>query len=90
MCNRNVRVTIRENEKQFDGFDIYLDIHGQLRYLMTHRHDGILWRILSKSPSVNDLPRIMSKEFGHEAKRKLKYLIRVIEDYMKYEMEETV
>lgn len=90
MCNRNVRVAIRDNEKFNGGFDIYLDIHGQQRYLMTHRHDGILWRILSKNPAVNDLPRIMSKECGMEGKRKIKYLMKVIDEYMKYELEEAV
>lgn len=84
--NRNVRVVMKEGNQE-GKFDIYLDVYGQEKYLMSHRYDGRLCAILKKRPAVMDLRDIMDRQVSHDLKKKIKYLITVVNDYLKYELD---
>lgn len=54
--SRNVKVRA-ENQDACRGFNIFLECSGQKEYLMTHRHNGLLFAILKDGVVVDDLRR---------------------------------
>ena len=53
---RNVTVKI-ENRGNKDGFHICLLFSGQREYLMTHRHNGLLYTLLKDGVVLDDMRR---------------------------------
>ena len=88
--NRNIRV-LAENNGVKDGFNIYLDFSGQREYLMSHRHNGLLFRLLKDGTAVDDIRRWSPPQSGcirtHRRSntricRMVSHLVAVIDDYM--------
>lgn len=97
MCRRNtVRImSCASNHK--DHIDIYLAFSGQEEYLMTHRANPLLMRILKDGIYLDELERIAknpvrySKKLnhfkGHKRQKQsienvVKHLIKVIDSYL--------
>jgi len=53
---RNIRV-IAENSENMSGFDIYLDFSGHREYLESHRHNGMLYKLLENGVSLDEMRR---------------------------------
>ena len=88
--NRNIRV-LAENNGVKDGFNIYLDFSGQREYLMSHRHSGLLFRLLKDGTAVDDIRRCTPSQLGcirthrrryAQIRRVITHLVAVIDDYM--------
>ena len=45
------------NNGKSDWFDVYIDDSGRTEYLMTHRYDSSLFKMLSKGVSINEIER---------------------------------
>jgi len=54
---RNIRIRPVNNGSRH-GFDIYLDFSGQWEYLMTYRHNGMLYDVLKDGIRLDDLKRL--------------------------------
>lgn len=92
-ANRNVTVQI-ENRLENDGFHIYLDFSGQREYLMTHRHNGLLYSLLKDGVTLGELRRWRNGDIAGKIKRSprysgsakltnmVEYLLVVIDDYI--------
>lgn len=95
---KNVRV-FAENRELETGFNVYLDFSGQREYVMTHRHNGLMYQILKDGISLEELKRIkphqhLVKQGFHytgnvssKSERQIMHLIRVLEEYVE-EVEE--
>lgn len=59
MKMKNVRVICFNNTS--NGLDIYIEFSGQQEYLMTYRRNGLIYDVLCRGISLDDLRR-------HEAK----------------------
>ncbi|GHU52428.1 hypothetical protein AGMMS49975_08190 [Clostridia bacterium] len=74
-------------ENGVHGLDIYLDVHGVKHYLTTRRRNGLLWVYLKDGVTIGELKRFkpdytyMQQKIFHYSQ----YLIRVMNDYLKYE-----
>ena len=91
--NRNVIVKA-ENRMENDGFHIYLDFSGQREYLMTHRHNGLLYGLLKDGVALGELRRWRNDDIARKIKRSPRYsgssklinmvgyLLVVIDDYI--------
>ena len=55
--NSNVRL-IAVNRDCRPGFNIYLEFSGQREYLMSHRHNGLLYNMLKDGVRLADLQRL--------------------------------
>ena len=89
----NIRV-MAENCDSKPGFNIYLDFSGSREYLMTHRHNGLMYAILKDGMYVRDLRRWRPNEYVKDNKRRnrsnasvqvegmMKHLLLAVEDYM--------
>lgn len=93
---RNVRV-IAENIDSDHGFHIFLDFSGQREYLMSHRHNGLLYNVLKDGVALDDMrrwrPCHKAREFpgfrhnsrangSVQLENMLSHLLVVIDDYM--------
>lgn len=78
--DRGVRVFAKNNDKIHGKFDIYLDFSGQHEWLMLYRHNGIIFNILKDGVPLADLRRFKGRD-----RDKFKHIIRVIDEYIKYE-----
>ena len=93
MKMKNVRV-IAVNRELEDGFNIYLDFSGRREYLLSHRHNGIMYEILKDGISVEKLkrtkPHQLYTEYGFrftgrnssKLERQLNHLNDIIEEYL--------
>ena len=88
--NRNIRV-LAENNGTKDGFNIYLDFSGQREYLMSHRHNGMLYKLLKDGAAVDDIRQWTLSQSGSirmhrrryaQIRRVITHLVAVIDDYM--------
>lgn len=75
--DRGVRVVAINNDKVYSKFDIYLEFSGRREWLMIHRHNGILFKILQHGISLGELRRLKGREQG-----RVQYLLRVIDEYL--------
>ncbi len=48
-------------EKEDRRFDIYLDLSGNITYLMTHRSNPVVYRFLAEGVYLSDLDRQLSR-----------------------------
>ena len=55
-CNRNILVYAVNNGSK-EGFNIYLAFSGQREYLVTHRHNGLLYGMLKDGIRLEDMRR---------------------------------
>lgn len=95
--NRNIVVQV-ENRTDNDGFHIYLNFSGQREYLMTHRHNGLLYELLKDGAVLGDMRRWKAGDIAGRIGRSprsprsdkltnmVDYLLIVIDDYL-YERE---
>ena len=91
--NRNITVKI-EDRLNDDGFHIYLDFSGQREYLMTHRHNGLLYALLKDGVVLEDLRRWKTADIAGKIGTSprgarsgkltniVDYLLVVIDDYI--------
>lgn len=75
--DRGVRVIAVNNYNFESRFDIYLEFSGKREWLMVHRHNGILYRMLRNGISLAELRKISGRDKG-----RVQYLIRVIDEYL--------
>lgn len=59
MKMKNVRVICFNNTS--NGLDIYIEFSGQQEYLMTYRSNGLIYDILCRGISIDDLRRYDAK-----------------------------
>lgn len=87
---RNLKV-IAENNTSKDGFNIFLEFSGQREYLMTHRHNGLLYNYLKDGVEVADVRRLTPGKIGKDVTgkygagqlyEKVHYLVSVIDSYL--------
>ena len=86
--NKNVRIIIES--RKGSGFDIYLDFSGQREYLMTHRHNGLLYMLLKDGMFIEDIRRwrvSREKAIGGNKRtnvvdNSMKHILLVAEDYL--------
>lgn len=90
---KNVKIIAIKPDDRNDIF-IYLDFSGQREFVMAHRHNGILYKILKNGISVEDfnrmnLSRLNSKIKGPNRKRRsesvksvINHLKKVVESYL--------
>ncbi len=90
---KNIRVQA-ENRDNRSGFVIYLEFSGQREYLMSHRHNGLLYDLLKDSPSLDEVrrwkPDARLKNTSHRIRRgsssqlqsMVDHLLLVIDDYV--------
>lgn len=90
IANRNVMI-IAQNNGEKAGFNIYLDFSGQREYLMSHRHNGLLYGLLKDGASLEEMRRLKPARIRGRYARKAKiaklygqvaYLVSVIDEYM--------
>ena len=88
--NRNIRVYAVNNDRK-KGFHIYLDFSGQREYLIYHRHNGQLYKLLKDGVTIEEMKRWKPTYFGcaryaHPSSNRIckvvKHLMNVIDDYM--------
>lgn len=87
---RNISV-IAENNGKLSGFNIFLDFSGKREYLVTHRHNGLIYNILKDGIQLDDLRRgDLSARGGHrinrisadEIQKSIRHLLTVIDEYL--------
>ncbi len=93
---RNIRVMAAESGNR--AADLYLDLSGQRRYLATLRLSAPLCRMLRKGIRIEELKRWNGRSFVPDCparyirKGKLKHsvdhVIRIVDDYMIYELQD--
>lgn len=79
--DRGIRVFATNNERVPNKFDIYIEYAGRREWLMMHRHSGILFPMLKNGITLAELRKISGLN-----KDRVKYLIRVIDEYLAEEM----
>lgn len=92
--NSNIRL-IAVNRDCRPGFNIYLEFSGQREYLMSHRHNGILYNMLKDGVRLADLQRLrgnkkLSSNFyriygdyrGNVLDSMVFHLLNVVDGYM--------
>lgn len=92
--NSNIRL-VAVNRDHMDGFNIYLDFSGQREYLMSHRHNGLLYKMLEDGVRLADLQplrgnRELSSQFyrrygvyrGNVLDSMICHLLFVVDEYM--------
>lgn len=93
-AGRNVKVYAVNNGTD-KGFSVYLDFSGQLEFLMTRRHNGLLFSVLKDGVAVDELRRWSlgktrlssrinpwSSSGTMELNKIVKHLLMVIDDYL--------
>ena len=92
--SRNILV-IAENNGTSKGFNIYLEFSGQREYLLTHRHNGAIFRMLENGIRLPDLERGIREmdiqllsgrqtriAYTNQLQNSLRYLMTVIDEYI--------
>ena len=85
---RNLSVVAVNNSNR-PGFDIYLVFSGHREFLIHHRHNGQLYILLKDGIRFDSLYRMLNNRM-FKAKvfhNVVSYLIKVIDDYLKFEHE---
>lgn len=90
---RNIKIiAIQPNDHK--DFFIYLDFSGQREFVMAHRHNGILYKILRDGIFVDDFKRLNlsqlnsiikgpnSKRRSESAKSVINHLEKVIDSFL--------
>lgn len=77
---KSVKVVAVNNYKVHSMFDIYLMIDGKREWLMSHRHNGVLFKMLEGGVKVNELRNAKGWR-----KDQVRYLLKVIDGYLKEE-----
>lgn len=93
-AGRNVKVYSVNNGTD-KGFSVYLDFSGQLEFLMTRRHNGLLYSVLKDGVVLDELRRWSigkarlssginpwSSSGSMELSKVVKHLLMVIDDYL--------
>ena len=87
---RNLRIFAENNEGK-DGFHIILEFSGQREYLMSHRHNGLLYNYLKDGVDMADVRRLTPGKIGKDVAgkdgagrlyEKVHHLVAVIDSYM--------
>jgi len=82
---RNIKVVAINNESR-DGFSIYLDFSGRREFVVSHRHNALLYSILCGGIHLDDLRRWRPKASQRQVNGKLVNLIshslKVIDWYL--------
>ena len=93
MKMKNVRV-YAVNRNSEEGFNVYLDFSGQREYVVSRRHNGILYEILKDGISLERLkrtkPHQLYTEYGFhfsgrnsaKLESQIKHLVEVLEEYI--------
>lgn len=83
MKNREhaIRVIAQNNYKVHGMFDIFLEISGQKHFVMSHRHNGILFGMLKNGMTLGKLRSLKGREKGQ-----VKYLLTVVDEFISEEM----
>ena len=92
--SRNILV-YAENNGQQPGINIYLEFSGQREYLFTHRHNGIMFKMLKDKKRLDDLQRAihnnsiqipcsyqLSSNSKEQIMNSIRYMMVVIDDYI--------
>lgn len=89
----NIRI-IAENRKNDIGFNIYIELSGQREYLMSHRHNGMLFNVLKDGIYLNELRRWKPNDYICKSSRRskvsgysqlhgiIRHLLLVVDDYL--------
>ena len=69
------------------GLDVYLSIGGQAFYITTKRPQGMLWLKLRGGATLGELRRTKSNgsRKSDHYHRSLRHLLKVVDEYIKYE-----
>lgn len=85
--SRNIRI-VALSKGCIPGFDIYIDFSGQREYLVSHSHNGMLYKYLSKGVVLPDMRRNYSSLKSSRSKNSQKlahmtrHLIAVADSYI--------
>ena len=92
--SRNIMVYAENNGNQ-SGFNIFLEFSGQREYLVTHRHNGAMYKVLKNGVRLDDMQRgiqemSMSSLCGrhssiaatNQLRNSMQYLMVVIDEYI--------
>lgn len=71
-----------ENSGDRDGFNIYLSISGQREFLMHHRHNALLYRLLERGMRTDGLRRRTRRRLSVRMDGMVHHLLTVLDDYM--------
>jgi hypothetical protein len=93
---RNVKVLAVNNENKA-GFSIFLDFSGQQKFVMHHRHNGLIYQLLCEGIYLDDLRRWKPKPAHRHVNGRLvnmvSHLLKVIDEYitecLQYETKES-
>lgn len=86
------------NNRNYEGFNIFLEFSGQTEFLMFHRHNGLLYNLLKDGKTIGDLRRLVPQKYlclgsnprsngrkkVENLKRSLNHVNRVIDEYLEY------
>lgn len=85
ISTRNIRV-IAENNGNKDGFNIYLNFSGQQEFVVSHRHNALLYSLMCNGIHLDDLRRWKPKASQRKVNRQLVNMVhhslKVIDDYL--------
>ena len=79
------------NDGSNPGFNIFLDFSGQKQFLMYHRHNGLLYKLLKDGVRLQELRRLeLRRSFVRRHKRRhnrrfenlLQYLLKEADRYI--------
>ena len=88
----NIRIVAEANE--MNGFDIFVDISGSREYLMSHRNNEYLYKMLAKGMYLDSIrrwrPNSSYRAHTHRARsvlsmkaqKAVRYLLAEIDDYL--------
>ncbi len=78
----NIRI-LAENNKNLDGFNIFVVFSGQREYLMFHRHNGLLYNHLKNGVILRDLRRWRpSRPSDKKLFGMIRHLLRVVDEHI--------
>ena len=77
---QKIKVVAVNNNRIESKFDIYLERNGQRDWLMIHRHNGILYKMLEHGMRLDELRNTKGWR-----KDQVKYLLRVIDEFLEDE-----
>ena len=81
------------NNGNISGFNIFLEFSGQQVFIAYHRHNGLLYSLLSNGITLGDLRRWKPKKTYprksvHRLCNTVKHLLRVTDEYLSEHIEE--
>jgi len=85
MRNANTRI-IAQNGNH--GLDIYLDVSGRQHYLTTRRANGLIYLWLRDGKTIGEIHRTRPTftRSGQKTYHYAQHLIKLAEDYFKYDL----